>query len=226
MEVAKTVAPMAMTMPFVAGPVAEAIGSQSLKPLIPLARTLAKSYVGSRLGGYIGGEFGETGREVGRFAGGALGSISPDSLFEKAPFGIGKWLFSNAPEEMAPFQGMQSTSTKDVSSIPPMAPREPVTLQGQEGPLGRITSTGPAAKVEMKGAESTRIPRLIQEPGSPPPNPKVTLQSYPRQQLVDMIRDPSVPYGTRMLALNELRRSPAGIDLSSIPGAKYLMEGK
>lgn len=250
MEMAKTVAPMAMTMPFVGGPVLDAIATRSVEPMLPLARTLVKSYAGSKLGGYIGGEFGETGRTIGRIAGGALGSISPDSLLEKAPFGIGK-MFSDAPAEIpdpvaqavrnrtaawlptrlapretspSPFEGMQSTSPEGVSGIPKIAPQEPQGPAG--GPLGRITSTGPGAKIEMKGAELTPTKSLIQQPGSAPPNVKVTLQSYPRQQLVDMIRDPSVPYGTRMMALNELRRSPAGIDLSSIPGAKYLMEGR
>lgn len=125
----------------------------------------------------------------------------------------------------SPFEGMQSTSPEDVSSIPPITSREPVSLREPEGPLGRITtSTGPVAKIDIKGAETTPMKSLIQEPGSLAPGVKTTFQSYPRESLVEMIRDPAVPYKTKILALGELRRNPGGVDISSIPGVKYLME--
>lgn len=169
--------------------------------LRPIVRTTA------RMGGGLAGSTLGTG---GTIIGGLAGPGIADVIIPEHP---------NPTVRMprtSPFEGMQSTAPASVSGLPPIAARDP------EGPLGRITSSGRPAKIETKGALPAKS--MIQEPGSPAPTLRATFQSYPRQQLADMIRDPSVPYKTKIQALNELRRSPAGIDISSIPGVKYLME--
>lgn len=110
----------------------------------------------------------------------------------------------------SPFQGMTSTSPQSVSSLPPAS----IPPEG----------AAPAQPNVQFVPKFTPQKNMIQAPDSPAPLVRTTFQSYPRQTLVGMIQSPDTPYPTRLAALAELRRNPAGIDVDSIPGVKYLAE--
>lgn len=103
------------------------------------------------------------------------------------------------PNPPSPFAGMTSSAT-------PIGKAElPAVPQGNPTPFPTVAKAGQQAPKS-----------LIVEPGSKPPDLKVTYQSYPRSVLYEMAKSGDIEAG------KELLRNPAGFSLP--PNFKYLIE--
>lgn len=112
-----------------------------------------------------------------------------------------------APEPQSPFAGLQSSSPADTSGLP--SPKLPFLPQQAESPT---TTSGPEAQISVKGT-APKTSRIV-EPGSEPPDVKVTYQSVPQADLLQKVMS-----GDR-LAITEWQRR--GLQLP--PNVGYMVE--
>jgi hypothetical protein len=117
-------------------------------------------------------------------------------------------LASRGGVKPSPFANLQSTSPESVRALPPVVPREP-----EAGPLGRVTSTGPEAKIVPRNAPKP-TKGLIVEPGSPPPHVEGSYWNFREPVLREAVlsgdRDAAIVYKQRFGTLP--------------PGARYVTD--
>ena len=122
----------------------------------------------------------------------------------------------NVPR-MTPFGGEGVTAT-NMPSLTPMGQTAPPEVVGplSMGKPTPFSTTSPGTLPKFVEKFEPQGRSRIVEPGSEPPDVKVTYQSYPRETLVRMAAKGDLE------AIRELQRNPAGHELP--PNTKYLIE--
>lgn len=226
----------------IGAPIAEAIGTASLRPLIPVVGNLMKSYLGAKAGHYIGKDVGgmvgdpELGGDIGGVAGGLYGGMggkfpSKASMLEwlmsrgaasapAAEAGAAEGAIANEPFKLtSPNTGSEAAIQQPMNFPPAVVSDEPFSLHAPAG------ETEPPVQSHLFG----EMPKGNPTPFGKSPAVEVAGPSAPKPQKANIDTIVSEATGVKPIEKNvplrdQVPNSPSNTEISG-PGdplkAKY-----